>query len=77
MSRTLSRIEARLARLETNEITMAVRLDSNEQSFLEFLGAYRNTRTNDLMSIADHNERLDYLSNLARNNFVLLTGKSV
>jgi hypothetical protein len=70
----LSNLEKRLQRLETNELAIASRLDSNEQSFLEFLGQYKENRGQDLYSIADQSERLDYLSNLARNNCILLTG---
>jgi hypothetical protein len=70
----LSKLEERLCRLETNEMALASRMDSNEQSFLEFLGTYTENRGHDLYSIADQSERLDYLSNLARHNCVLLTG---
>jgi len=41
---------------------------------MDFLDQYKGDRSNDLMSIADQSERLDYLSNLSRNNCVLLTG---
>lgn len=53
---------------------MTNRLDTNEQTFLQFLDQYKGDRNNDLMSIADQSERLDYLSNLTRNCCVLLTG---
>lgn len=50
------------------------RLDTNEQTFMNFLDQYKGDRDLDLMSLADQSERLDYMSNLARNNCVLLTG---
>jgi hypothetical protein len=70
----LSKLEARLNKLEKTEKALANRVEANEESFLEFVGGYKDARDSDIYAIADQNERLDYLSNLARNNCVLLTG---
>jgi hypothetical protein len=71
---TLTGIEERLSQIETNEREIAARLEQNEQTFLDFLCGYKENQGNDLMAIADHNDRLDYYSNLARAGCVLITG---
>ncbi len=71
---TLTKIEERLAKIEMNEREIAAKIERNEQTFLDFLNGYQENRGNDLMAIADHNERLDYYSNLARQSCVLITG---
>jgi hypothetical protein len=55
-----------LVRIEVKEREIAAKIEQNEQTFLDFLNGYKENRGNDLMAIADHNERLDYYSNLAR-----------
>ena len=73
----MANIEARLQRLEHNEMMMAARLDTNEQSLTEFKCLYSDNRSQDMLTVADQSERLDYLSNLGRNNCVLLTGTNL
>ncbi len=71
----LTGIEERLTQIETNEREIAARLEQNKQTFLDFLCGYKENRGNGLMDIAEHNDRLDYYSNLAHAGCILITGQ--
>jgi hypothetical protein len=63
-----------MAQVELNEEAFIRRMQLHEQSFLDFIDLYKDNRTGDLLAVADHNERLDHISNMARQDCVLITG---